>query len=226
MFASDPAVAGRSVQAQRSGVHHSRCGGERLHGPVLERAHGHLDPVGHAAGVRPEPVDRCPHELARTRRSIAPGTEPGAGGRSAQRPFRQRASELPSDASARLLVLLPRQGSSPVRGELGSALIVLFALSGLALALACVNVACLAAVRSAGRQKEIAIRLALGARRSRLQRQLLTEGLVLAAIGGIAGAADRALGGPGARRRPVHRAPDRAGPRAARPRLRACSCRC
>ena len=46
----------------------------------------------------------------------------------------------------------------------------------LALALAAVNVAGLAAVRSAARDKEMAIRLAIGARRSRLDRQLLTEG--------------------------------------------------
>jgi len=61
------------------------------------------------------------------------------------------------------------------------------ALTGLALGLACVNVASLVTVRSAARDKEIAIRLALGARRSRLTRQLLTEGLVLAALGGAAG---------------------------------------
>ena len=64
---------------------------------------------------------------------------------------------------------------------------MLLALTALALALACVNVACLAAVRSAGREQEMTIRLAVGARRSRLERQLLTEGLVLAAIGGAAG---------------------------------------
>jgi len=104
------------------------------------------------------------------------------------RHFLQRASELPPRASTNRLILLPAdKGSSPVRGERRSALLVLFALSALALALACVNIACLAAVRSAGREKEMAIRLAIGARRSRLERQLLTEGLVLAALGGIAG---------------------------------------
>jgi macrolide transport system ATP-binding/permease protein len=103
------------------------------------------------------------------------------------RHFQQRASELPPQASVRLLVLTPGdKGSTPVRGEQRSALMVLFALTGLALALACVNVACLAAVRSAGREKEIAIRLAIGAARPRLERQLLTEGLVLAALGGVA----------------------------------------
>ena len=103
------------------------------------------------------------------------------------RQFRERASELPPQASARPLVLLPAdKGSSPVRGEQRSALLVLFGLTGVAVALACVNVACLAAVRSASREKELAIRLAIGAGRSRLDRQLLTEGIVLAALGGIA----------------------------------------
>jgi predicted lysophospholipase L1 biosynthesis ABC-type transport system permease subunit len=95
---------------------------------------------------------------------------------------------LPPQAPTRRIVLMPGdKGSSPLRGELRSALMVLLALTALALALACVNVACLAAVRSAGREQEMTIRLAVGARRSRLERQLLTEGLVLAAIGGAAG---------------------------------------
>ena len=99
----------------------------------------------------------------------------------------QRASGLAAQALSRPFVLMPGdKGSSPARGDQRTALLGLFALTGLALALACVNVACLAAVRSAGREREIAIRLAIGARRSRLERQLLTESLVLPALGGIA----------------------------------------
>ncbi len=103
------------------------------------------------------------------------------------RDIQQRASELPPEASVRLLVLVRGdKGSSPARGEQQTALLVTLALTGLALALASVNVACLAAVRSAARAREMAIRLAIGARRSRLQRQLLTESLVLAALGAMA----------------------------------------
>ena len=102
--------------------------------------------------------------------------------------FQRRRSELPPQADTRRIVLVPGdKGNSPVRRELGPALAVLLALTGLALGLACINVASLVAVRSAAREKEIAIRLALGAWRSRLARQLLTEGLVLAALGGTAG---------------------------------------
>jgi predicted permease len=102
--------------------------------------------------------------------------------------FQRRRLELPPQVSTSRIVLVPGdKGNSRVRTELGPALGVLMALTGLALALACVNVASLVAVRSAAREKEIAIRLALGAWRARLARQLLTEGLVLAALGGTAG---------------------------------------
>ena len=102
--------------------------------------------------------------------------------------IQRRASELPPEVSARRLVLVPGdKGNSPIRRELGPALAVLMALTGLALGLACINVASLVSVRSIAREKEMAIRLALGASRSRLTRQLLTEGFVLAALGGTTG---------------------------------------
>lgn len=78
-------------------------------------------------------------------------------------------------------------GYSNLRNDFSKALVVLMCMVGLVLLIACGNVANLLIARAVARQKEIAVRLSLGASRGQLVRQLLVESIVLAFFGGVAG---------------------------------------
>jgi predicted permease len=109
------------------------------------------------------------------------------------------AREFPaSDDGVRFILTEPGLLGNALRAPMTAFTVGVLALAGLVLLMACVNLAMVLTARGAERQKELAIRLSIGAGRARLVRQLLTETFVLAGVGGLAGwalafAAARAL---------------------------------
>jgi predicted permease len=90
--------------------------------------------------------------------------------------LRQRASAFPA-----------ADGINPLRYDFSQSLLILMGTVALVLLLACVNLSGLLLARAASRQREVSIRLAIGAGRGRLLRQFMTESLMLAVIGGAVG---------------------------------------
>jgi len=97
----------------------------------------------------------------------------------------QVAAAHPQTDSGNRVLLVPLR--EQLDGDIRKPLLILMGAVGLVLLIACANTAGLALARNAERQKEIAVRLALGATRRRLLCQFVTESLLLAAIGGAGG---------------------------------------
>lgn len=98
---------------------------------------------------------------------------------------RQLAGEFPRTNAGIGIVVTPLK--EEVTADAGRALTILLGAAACVLLITCANVANLLIARASGRRREIAVRLAVGAARARIVRQLLTESCVLAAAGGAAG---------------------------------------
>ncbi len=99
----------------------------------------------------------------------------------------RRAAETSGERPDASLMLEPRQGTMPLSAEALGAFMPLFFAFGLILMIGCANVANLLLARALARQREIGIRLAIGAPQRRIVAQLLTESIILALVSAVLG---------------------------------------
>jgi putative ABC transport system permease protein len=176
-FGSDPNVVGRTIQL--SGAAYQIIGVMPAGFSFPDRAQ-----LWRPLAIDPAKLDRGPHFL-----HVVGRLKPGVTLAQAQAdmsPIAARLSQQYAEKNAGHGVKLELLATVVV-GDIGLALYVLLGAVGFVLLIACANLANLTLARVGARQKEIAVRTALGASRMRIVRQLLIESIVLAVAGGAAG---------------------------------------
>lgn len=183
-FGSDPRVIGRTIQLDGSPV--------QVVGVMpasFEYPNERIDlwgPWGWNPENRQKPFFRRAHWL-----NVIARVKPDVSQETADAQLQAVVKRLQRDYPATNRVM--GAGMTPLHeflvGDTRLPLLVLLGAVGLLLLIACANVGNLMLVKAAGREREAALRLALGAGRRRLVRQALTESLVMSALGGVAGVA-------------------------------------
>ncbi|KPK01254.1 MAG: hypothetical protein AMS20_13965 [Gemmatimonas sp. SG8_28] len=189
----DPAIVGSTIRLNGRPVTVVGVGPEGYNGSTVGITSEYWLPWGSAVQVEPAEVRRMEGRGNRSLMMIA-RLQPGVTREQAEAALNgvaRRLGEAYPETNENLAVFVYPANQVRLHPIIDSALYpaagLLMAVVGLVLLVACSNIANLMLVRAASRRKEVAVRLALGARRSRLISQLLTESTLLGVAGGIAG---------------------------------------
>jgi predicted permease len=177
-FHSDPNIVGKAITLE--GKPHTVLG---VMPPTFDYP-ANVD-LWNPAAMAPSAFDDFNHTYVRILGRLRPGITLEAAQKGINALEAQTAAAHPSTDNGNRVVLVPIR--QQLDGDIRKPLLILLGAVGLVLLIACANTAGLALARNAERQKEISVRLALGATRLRLLRQFVTESLLLATMGGAAG---------------------------------------
>jgi predicted permease len=204
-FGSDPSIIGKDVVLNSRALRVIGVTPPEFYGTELSRNPDIRVPMMMAKVFRPVPANRLQNPrhrwitvMARRRHDVTTAQAQASLDILYHQELESELQELGSSVNAhdkeralgsRIQLQPGSQGFAHLREDLERPLLLLFCITCLVLLVACANLANLLLARNAKRRQEIAVRLAIGAGRSRLIRQWLTESLLLSVLGGLAGTA-------------------------------------
>ena len=202
-FGSDPAIVGKSIILNEHPMRVIGVTPPAFYGTELSRNPDIRVPMMMATVFRPVPANRLQNPrhrwmtvLARRKPDVSVAQAQASLDTLYHQVLAAELQELGASVNAhdkeralasRIQLEPGHQGFAHLRGEMERPLLLIFAVTGVVLLVACANLANLLLARNAKRKQEILVRLAIGAGRGRLIRQWLTESLLLSTLGGCAG---------------------------------------